>query len=126
MRERVAADYGFVGLDHQAGEVRQQPAGGIYLLRVDTDLEPKEILAGVQGHYNFFQRSIAGAFTDPVDGAFDLPGAMLDGGERIGHGKPEVIVTVHGKSGLSDVFYMRKNVPYSLLKLGGNRVAHGV
>src|SRR5205814_1110439 len=38
--------------------------------------------------------AVAGALADAVDGALDLARAVLDGGQRVRHRQPEVVVTV--------------------------------
>ena len=38
--------------------------------------------------------AVAGPFADAVDGAFDLPGAVLDGGQAVGDGQAQVVVAV--------------------------------
>jgi hypothetical protein len=54
--------------------------------------------ARAQGHDDFFQGGVAGAFADAVDGAFDLAGAVLDRGQRIGHGQAQVVVAMRGQN----------------------------
>src|SRR5207249_4189013 len=80
VRERIVADDGFVALDYHAGHVTYQPAGRIKLRGVDAGMiAGKGVLARAKRHDDFFQRSVAGTFADAVDGALDLPGAVLDG-----------------------------------------------
>ena len=58
----------------------------------------EEVVARPQRHHDFFQRAIAGAFADAVDGAFDLPRARDHGGEAVGHRQAEIVVAMHAES----------------------------
>ncbi len=62
------------------------------LFGVDAGGVGVDVAAGFEGHDDFFEGGVAGAFADAVDGAFDLTGAALDGGEGIGDGEAEVVV----------------------------------
>ena len=64
---------------------------------VFTRVETEEVLAGPQGHHDLFERGVASPLPDPVDGALHLPGAVHDGGERVGHRLTEVVVAVDGQ-----------------------------
>lgn len=50
--------------------------------------------AGVEGHDDFFEGGIAGAFAEAVDGHGEGGCAGLIGGEGVGGGEAEVIVAV--------------------------------
>ena len=81
-----------------------QPAGGNEPLRVDAAWSMLVVIAaGSQRHDDFFERAVAGPFADAVDGAFDLAGAVLDGGQAVGDGQAEVVVAVDADHGLVDV-----------------------
>jgi len=84
--EGVFADDGFVALHHQAGEMADHAAGGIDLGGFDARADLIMIRADFQGHDDFFQRGVAGALADAVDGALDLACATFHGRERIGDG----------------------------------------
>ena len=60
------------------------------------------VAAGAQGHDDFFQRAVAGPLAEAVDRAFDLAGAVLDGGQAVGHGQAQVVVAVDADHGLVD------------------------
>src|SRR5262245_8682451 len=47
-----------------------------------------------QGHHDFLERRIARTFAEAVDRAFDLSSAGANTSERIGHGEPEIVMTV--------------------------------
>jgi hypothetical protein len=55
----------------------------------------KHVLPGMHRHDDFFQRGIAGALSQAIDGAFDLARARHHGGKAVGHGKTEVVVAMH-------------------------------
>mmetsp|Transcript_1717 Transcript_1717/g.2651 ORF Transcript_1717/g.2651 Transcript_1717/m.2651 type:complete len:415 (+) Transcript_1717:561-1805(+) len=47
-----------------------------------------------KGHDNFFERGISSAFTDAVDGTFQLTGTVESTSKRIGSSQPKVILAV--------------------------------
>ena len=57
--------------------------------------ERQHVVAHAHRHHDLFQRGIAGALADAVDGAFDLPRARLHAGERIGDRHAEIVVAMH-------------------------------
>ena len=59
--------------------------------------ERQHVVAHLHRHHDFFQRGIAGALADAVDGAFDLARARLHAGERIGHRHAEIVVAMGGE-----------------------------
>ena len=77
----------------------QQLAGGVEMLGVDAGFVREAVAAGLDGHDDLFERSVAGALADAVDGALDLPRAGLDGGQRIGHGQAQIVVAVDADDG---------------------------
>ena len=82
VRERIVADDGFVTLHDHAGEMRDETAGRVDLTRVDTGRQTAENLGShLQRHHDFFERSVAGAFAEAVDCAFDLACPGLDSGQ---------------------------------------------
>ncbi len=95
MRECIAADDGLVvlhrerrGSGHHFRRPRQH--GGV-------DLAPprKHVVAHIDRHHDFFQRGIACPLADAVDGAFDLPRAAGDAGQRVRHRHAEIVMAVH-------------------------------
>ncbi len=46
-------------------------------------------------HHDFFERGVAGALADAVDGAFDLPRAAAHAGQRIRHRHAEIVMAMH-------------------------------
>ena len=97
VREGVRADDGLVGLDQNAGHGGDHARGLVNLLGANISLQAVGVPARVQGHDDFFQRRVAGAFADAVDGAFDLPRARAGGGEGVGRRHAEVVVAVGGQ-----------------------------
>ena len=95
VREGVLADDGLVPLHEEAGGLRDGAAGCVQLGGADVGVDAQRIGARAHGHDHFFQRAVAGALADAVDGALDLPRARLDGCETVGDGEAEVVVAVH-------------------------------
>ena len=63
---------------------------------VNPYVEIEIVFAGAQRHHDFFQRCVAGALTQAVDRALDLPRtADHDPGQRIGNRHAKVVMTMH-------------------------------
>ncbi len=62
---------------------------------VDPRVGVVEIVARAQGHHDFFERAVAGPLADAVDRAFDLPGAVFDARQAVGHGQAQIVVAMH-------------------------------
>ena len=61
---------------------------------LDAGVERHAIGPRLHRHHDLFQRRVACALADAVDGAFDLPCARDDTGQRVGNGETEVVVAV--------------------------------
>ena len=57
------------------------------------------VVAGLEDHDDLFERAVAGALADAVDGAFDLARAGFDGGERVGDGEAEIVMAMDADDG---------------------------
>ena len=58
-------------------------------------LERQPVAARLERHHDFFERSVARALADAVDGALDLPRAGLHRRQRIRHRQAQIVVAVH-------------------------------
>ena len=83
MRKSIAAYDGFVGLYGHPHGIRNQAADRIKLAGIHAGMET-EVGVLPDNHHHFFERGIAGAFAETVDGAFYLPGAGNDAGNGVG------------------------------------------
>jgi hypothetical protein len=81
MGERVTAHDRLVGLREHADFVGEQPAGAHDFARIHLAVEWHDLRPHARRHDDLFERRVAGPLADPVDGAFDLSRAGLDGGE---------------------------------------------
>lgn len=97
VRERVAADYCLVALHRHADQALQQLRGGDDAWGVDVGIDVVERTAHLQCHGDFFQRAVAGALADAVDGALDLPCAAFDRRQRVGHCQAQIVVAVRAE-----------------------------
>ena len=82
-----------VTADDQLGGPRQHCG-------VDAGPERQHVVAHLHRHHDFFQRGVAGALADAVDGAFDLARAGAHAGERIRHRHAEIVVAMHREARL--------------------------
>ena len=126
VREGVLTDDGLVARDMHAGDARHEPARRIQLVCIDAGRRAEVFSARMQRHDDFFQRAVAGAFADAVDGALDLPGAGRDRGQAVGDGHAQVVVAVHAQHGLADARYIRFQVAEQLGELDRHRVTDSV
>ena len=96
MGERVGTDHCLVGLHHEAGSLADHAARRQDVLRFDAHVQVEIVAARFYRHDDLFQRAVASALTEPVDGAFDLAcAADLHAGQRVGHSHAEVVVAMH-------------------------------
>src|SRR2546430_14337696 len=83
-----------VRLREHTRHVRQQPAGAIQLAGLDVTPERGHLRPDVARHHDLLERGVAGALADAIHRAFHLPRPGGDGGERVGDGETQVVVTV--------------------------------
>ena len=122
--ERVVADDRLVDRHRDAGDLRQKLAGRINLLADDVGLHVGEhVLAGLDGHDDFFHGRVAGPLADPVDRAFYLAGAVFDRGQRVGDGEAEVVVAVRAPGHVAAARHLVPQPPEQRAELLRNGVA---
>ncbi len=97
VREGVLADHCLVVLHREGGDRRDELGGAHQHGRLDAGGVGQHVAAGADGHDDLFQRGVAGALAQPVDGALDLAGAASEAGQRIGDREAEVVVAVCGE-----------------------------
>ena len=127
MREGVGADDGLVGLDDEAGQLRDELAAAEDLGGLDVGGHlAEEIGACVDGHDDFFHGGVSGAFSEAVDGAFDLASTVSYAGQGIGDSHTEVVVAMGADDGLFDALDVGLEVGDDLAVLVGQDVADGI
>ena len=126
MRERVTADDGLVVLHRERGRGRHQFRGPRQHGGVDLVPPRKHVVADVHRHHDFFQRGIAGALADAVDGAFDLPRAAGNAGQRIRHRHAEIVMAMHREYRLVGVRHPLDQRPHEVAILFRRGVTDGV
>ncbi len=126
MGEGIASDDGFVGLHGHAGDFAQQLAGGEEMFGGDGRFVGIAIVANAHGHDDLFERGVAGALSDTVDGAFDLARSSGDGGHGVGDGHAEIVVAVGGDGDVLDSLHAAADGCDQLAELGGHGVADRV
>ena len=122
MRERIPADDRLVVLHRERRCDRYKFRGARQHRGVDLIPVRKLVVANVDRHHDFFQRGIAGAFADAVDGAFDLPRTACQTSQRVGNGHAEIVVAMHGEHGFVRVRHARDEFAHE----GGVFVRRGV
>src|SRR5207247_2046861 len=83
VRKSVFTDDRLVPWNGHAGDLRHQTTRWKEACRMNTGMHSQHILAGLNCHHRFLERAIAGAFTDAVDRAFDLPRAGAYSGQAV-------------------------------------------
>src|SRR5258708_19120866 len=96
--ERIRADDCLIRSDDSARDFCEQPACREKLIEFDAGGDAETVFANRQPHRDFFERSVAGALADSVDGTFDLANTSSYCGQGIGDSKPEIIVAVRTQS----------------------------
>ena len=96
MGECIGPHHRLVGLHHKARGLADHATRRHDVVGVDVQIQAEVILARLDRHDDFFQRAVACALTQPVDGALDLPRPTdLHAGKRIGHRHAQVVVAMH-------------------------------
>src|ERR1035441_658801 len=103
---------GISSLSTPPSSAAEDLAGGVKIFELDVGGDAEAVAADIEGGGDLFEGSIAGAFADAVDGALDLARAVGDGGQRVGNGQAQVVVTmrreddargVDGRDALADL-----------------------
>ena len=126
VREGVLADDRLVARNRHADDVRQHARGRIEARGVDAGVEIEERIARLQRHDDFFERAVAGALADAVDGALDLARAGDHRGEAVGDRHAEIVVAMHRQADLVDAAHVLAQVAEQLREFIRHRVAHRV
>lgn len=105
VREGVAAHDCLVALHRHADQALQQLRGRHDTRRIDRRIDVVEGTAHLQRHGDFFQRAIARALTDAIDGAFHLARTAFDGRQRVGHRQAQIVVAVRAEDDLVGTFH---------------------
>src|ERR1700675_4261658 len=92
VREGIAADDRLVHLHALTGQGREQLARAVDLLRLDGRGVGELIGSYAKGHHDFLERRVAVSLADTVDGALDLAHSGVDGRQRIGDRKAEIVM----------------------------------
>ena len=100
MGKGVFADDRFVKLYREAGN-RGDAARDVHDLgRIDASGEGHNVVADLHRHHDLFQRRIARAFAQAVDGALNLPRAAFDSRQRVGRRHAQIIMAMGGENHL--------------------------
>src|SRR5581483_4786658 len=126
MGEGVRADDGLVRLHQNAGRRADHAARLVEFLRDDARLAVELIAAHLHRHDNLFQRGVARALPDAVDGAFDLPRAVPHARQRVRDRHAQIVVTVDADDGSVYVRHMLHDIADQRAVLFGRRVASRV
>ncbi len=85
-----------IRLHHKARGLTHHAARSQYMPSVNSQLQPKVVLARLHRHDNLFQTAVARTFPQTVDSALHLPSAAdFHASERVGHGHAQVVMAVH-------------------------------
>ncbi len=126
VREGIPADDGLVVLHGERRRCRHELGGAVEHAAVDAHLVGQHVAAGLDGHHDLFQRRVAGALADAVDGAFHLPRAGADARERVGNRHAEIVVAVHREDRLVGHGHVLAHVAEHVEVFLGRRVADGI
>ena len=96
--EGVRANDRLVGRWAEGDDLAEHLACRIELVQLDAAFNSVVVRAHIKGRRDLFQGRVACALADAVYRAFDLACAGGDGGQRIGCGKPKVIVAMRGEN----------------------------
>ena len=123
--EGIGPDDGFIGLYQDPHAVADQLADRVQ----QPGVHPGRIAQiGVlaQDHDHFFQRCIARPFANAINRAFDLAGALLHAGDRIGSGQSQVVMAVGGERGALDAADIFEQITHFCSVLVRQAIARGI
>ncbi len=127
VRKSVAADNRLVRLHGKADDLREHLTGRVNLAGIDSSFEGQPITPHVHRHYDFFQRSVAGAFANSIHRALDLARPGFDRREAVRHRQSEIVVTMDADG---DVFSITNDAfahrPHELREFIGESVSDGI
>ncbi|MHC2538097.1 hypothetical protein ACVJMY_007666 [Bradyrhizobium diazoefficiens] len=126
MREGVPADDGLVVLHRKRGRRRHHLRGAGELRGVDLVPVGEFVVAHVDRHHDLFERGVAGALADAVDGALDLARTADDPGQRIGNGHAEIVMAMDREHRLVRVRHALDQRLHEVGVFLRHRVADGV
>ena len=122
----ILADNRLVGRDTGPGDAGQALAGWPDLRGVGMADCREDVGTNLQGHDDFFQRAISGAFADAVKGALDLARARLDRGQRVGDGKAQIIVAMSREDHMLGPFHLVDQIGKDAIDLVGFRITNRI
>ena len=100
--EEIFADDRLPGSEGITGQSADESGDVADFLEVQRD---GNVIEGVEGHGDFAEVGVAGAFAHAVDGALNPLRAAADGGDGAGGGQAEIVVTVEvQRDGRADPF----------------------
>ena len=100
MGEGIAAHNRLIGLHIKTRNGRQQTAGLQDILRHNPIRNRDRIRPRAQRHHHFFDRGIARAFANAIDGGFNLPHPGTNGRKRIRNRQTQIIMIMRGQDHL--------------------------
>ncbi len=120
--EGVFPNDGFVSGHVHPGDARNEPRGRIKPSRLYAACDPEKFLAGPKCHDDLFEAAVSGPFADPVDRALDLARTGPDGGQAVGHGHAEVVMTMDTQGNVLDALDMLVEVAEQAIELCRDRI----
>ena len=93
---------------------------------IDANLDAEMVGASPDRHHGLFERGVAGALTQTVNRALNLPRAGTDSGQRVGSGQTKVVVAVDRDHHVVRAGNVLQDALDEARKLVGNRVADGI
>ena len=81
----IGTDHGLVRLHREPGDVGDQAAGGDDLRGIETAVAGEQIASRAHRHDHLFERGIASALAQAVNGAFHLARTVEHRGQGVGH-----------------------------------------
>lgn len=122
----VGSDDGFVSLDQHSGVLGDEFGDREKFFCFDCAGAVVVVAADVKGHDDFFERGVACALSDTVDGDFDLAGTAHDSAEGVGGCHSQIVVAVTAESGFIAVGDVGDDVGEEVSVFLGGGVTGGI
>ena len=111
MGKSIATYNSLVGLHRHVHQAGHHTAGWINLLCIDVGLD-FYVLVTFDNHRHFLKRSIAGTFTNTIDGYLHLAGTIQYASHCIGSSHAQVIVAMSRNNGIMNTVDMFHQISY--------------
>ena len=124
--ERASPNNRLVRRDRHVANLAHGLAGAPDFVVIDASVHVHNVFAHFDRHDHFFQRAVAGTFTNAIHCPFYLTRAGVDGGDGIAHSQAQIVMGMHGDDGFINIWHAIVQTGDDAGELKRHGVADGV